>query len=73
MVELEETKMGGGNTNKIDNMEAIPLKPFKEKELQVNLSPKTCFQAQLHILAERMENISWYVSSYQGQKNTGAS
>ena len=41
MVELEETKMGGGNTNKIDNMEAIPLKPFREKELQVNLSPKT--------------------------------
>ena len=41
MVELEETKMGGGNTNKIDNMEAIPLKPFSKKELQVNLSPKT--------------------------------
>ena len=41
MVELEETKMGGGNTNKIDNMEAIPLKPFSEKELLVNLSPKT--------------------------------
>jgi len=41
MVELEETKMGEGNTNKIDNMEAIPLKPFSKKELQVNLSPKT--------------------------------
>ena len=45
MVELEETKMGGGNTNKIDNMEAIPLKPFREKELQVNVSPKTCLYA----------------------------
>ena len=64
MVELEETKMGEGNTNKIDNMEAIPLKPFSKKELQVNLSPKTNLQAQLDISAERMENISWYVSSY---------